>query len=65
MQYGCLPYIMRHENYKKSKYRSLYVQIARWCNQPQFLKKMSFSSFVLLTKINHKNKETFCSAVQV
>ena len=32
---------MRYEDYKKSKYSSLYIQIARWCNQPQFFKKMS------------------------
>ena len=64
MQYGCLPYIMRHENNKKSKYRSLYVQIARWCNQPQFLKKMSFREFCIANQNYHKNKETFCSAYQ-
>ena len=42
MEYGCLPYIMRYEKYKESKHRSLYIQLARWCNQPQFFKKMSF-----------------------
>lgn len=45
MKYGCLPYIMRHENYLKSKYTKLYISIARWCNQPQFYKKMSFREF--------------------
>lgn len=45
MKYGCLPYIMRHENYLKSKYEKLYISIARWCNQPQFYKKMSFREF--------------------
>lgn len=45
MQFGCLPYIMRYETWRNSKYRSIYVQLARWCNQPQFFKKMSFRQF--------------------
>ena len=42
MQYGCVGYVMRHEDYKKSPLANIYVQIARWCNQQQFYKKMSF-----------------------
>lgn len=42
MQYGCLGYIMRHEDYHKHKLSNIYVQIARWCNQPGFYRKMSF-----------------------
>ena len=42
MQYGCLGYIMRHEDYKKHRLSNIYVQIARWCNQPGFYRKMSF-----------------------
>lgn len=45
MKYGCMPYIMRFEKYKDSKYRGVYIQLARWCNQPQFYKKMSFREF--------------------
>ena len=45
MQYGCLGYIMRHEDYHKHPMSNIYVQIARWCNQPQFYKKMSFWDF--------------------
>ncbi len=45
MKFGCLPYVMRFEMYKQSKYRGVYVQLARWCNQPQFYKKMSFREF--------------------
>jgi hypothetical protein len=45
MQYRCLPYIMRHENYEMSPYRGLYINLARWCNQPQFFKKMTFRVF--------------------
>ena len=43
--YGCLPYIMRHENYKNSPYAGMYINLARWCNQPSLFKKMSFYDF--------------------
>lgn len=45
MRYGCLGYIMRHEDYKKAPIANLYVQIARWCNQPGFYRNMSFWDF--------------------
>lgn len=45
MQYGCLGYIMRHEDYHKHELSNIYTQIARWCNQPAFYKKMSFWEF--------------------
>ncbi len=42
MRYGCLGYVMRHEDYKKAPIPNIYVQIARWCNQPGFFRNMSF-----------------------
>lgn len=45
MQYKCLPYIMRFEDYKKSKYKGIYITLARWCNQPSFFKKTSFREY--------------------
>ena len=45
MQYGCLGYIMRHEDYKNHPLCNIYVQIARWCNQPGFYRNMSFWEF--------------------
>ena len=33
---------MRHEDYHNAPIDNFYVQIARWCNQPAFYKKMSF-----------------------
>jgi hypothetical protein len=45
MRYGCVGYVMRHEDYHKAPISNLYVQIARWCNQQQFYKKMSFWEF--------------------
>ena len=46
MKYGCLGYVMRHEDYRNHPLNNIYTQIARWCNQPQFYKKMSFKEFV-------------------
>lgn len=46
MKFGCLGYVMRHKNYKNHPLNNIYVQIARWCNQPQFYKKMSFKEFI-------------------
>ena len=47
MQYSCLPYIMRHENYERSQLKGMYITIARWCNQPNFYKKMSLREFCM------------------
>ena len=44
--YGCLPYVMRHKNYLKSPQARLYVNVARWCNQPQFFLKKTFAEYV-------------------
>lgn len=54
MEYGCLPYIMRFEDYKKSQYKTLYTQLARWCNQPSFFKKMSFRQFCIRNEEYHQ-----------
>lgn len=64
MKYGCLPYIMRHEKYLNSKYKGMFTQIARWCNQPQFLKKMSFRQYCDANQFYKKDKTTKCSAKQ-
>lgn len=42
MTYGCVGYLMRHEDYHQAPISNLYIQIARWCNQQAFYKKMSF-----------------------
>lgn len=54
MSYGCLPYIMRYEDYKTSEFKDMYIQIARWCNQPTFLKKTSFREFCELNRKSNK-----------
>jgi len=56
---------MRYENYKASNWRALYIQIARWCNQPQFFKKKSFRQFCEANQDYHKGKNTLCSSYQI
>lgn len=65
MEYSTIPYIMRYEKYKESEFKDLYIQIARWCNQPQFFKKMSFREFCEANQKYHKTKSTICSAYRV
>lgn len=62
MEHGALPYIMRYEKYKNSDFKDMYIQLARWCNQPRFFKKMSFREFCELNQKFHKNRSTFCSS---
>lgn len=64
MQYGCLPYIMRYEDYKESKYKGMYIELARWCNQPQFYKKKSFREFCIANQEYKKDKTKNCSSYQ-
>ena len=54
MRYNALPYIMRYPLYKKSPYRGMYDTIARWCNQPSFIKKKSFREYVMNTPRQNK-----------
>ena len=54
MEYGCLPYIMRFEEYHNSRFESLYTQLARWCNQPSFFKKMSFRQYCVRNEEYHQ-----------
>ena len=44
--YKVLPYIMRHENYRNSPYKNFYIDLAAFCNQPFFFKKMDFQHFM-------------------
>ena len=54
MEYGCLPYIMRFEKYKDSRFKNMYIQLARWCNQPSFYKKMSFRQYCVRNEEYHQ-----------
>lgn len=64
MKYGCLPYIMRHEYYKRSPHKGMFVQLARWCNQPKFFKNMSFREYCNQCQLYHKTKGTLCAPMK-
>lgn len=69
LHYRCLPYIMRYMNkndtpWQRSPYRDLYVTMARWCNQPSIIKKMTFREFCKANQLNHKTEGTYCSAMR-
>lgn len=48
-KYRCIPYLMRHEDYKKSRFRQFYVMISSWCNQPRFIKNVSLWEYICKT----------------
>jgi len=54
MEFGCLPYIMRFEEYKNTRFKNMYTQLARWCNQPSFFKKMSFRQYCVRNEEYHQ-----------
>ena len=60
MKYQCLPYVMRYQNknetpWANSEYRDMYVQIARWANQPSLFKKKSFRQYCELNQEEAKS----------
>ena len=66
MQFQCLPYIMRYQDknrkpWQESKYRGMYVALARWGNQPSIYKKMSFRYFCEANQALRKT-EGLCSS---
>ncbi len=63
-KYECLPYLMRHELYQKSEFKELYIQLARYLNQPAFFKKMSFRTFCEKNQSALKNQEKTCSSMR-
>jgi len=65
MEHGCVPYIMRHQDYEKSPFKDLYVQLARWCNQPQFFKKKSFREYCKANQDYGKKKTGLCKSQEV
>ena len=52
MKHRCLPYVMRYQRYAESPYKGMYINIARWCNQPAFFKKKSLREFVYMNGEN-------------
>ena len=45
--FGCLAYVMRHENYRKADVacKGIYTGLAAWANQPQMQRAMSLRQF--------------------
>ncbi len=66
MSFGCLGYVMRHKDYKNHPLGNIYTQVARWCNQPQFYKKMSFKEFIDRNQTyqeEHSNSRNICKSL--
>ena len=61
MELKCVPYIMRYENYINSEFKGMYINLARWCNQPSFFKKKSFREFCLA---NQKEGSEECATLR-
>lgn len=61
--YRCIPYVMRYMDrdyvpYQHSKFRSLYIAIARWANQPSLCKRVTFREFCEKNQALHKGATT-------
>ena len=63
MEFGCIPYVMKHVLCRDSPYYGIYIQIARWCNQPNQFKKMSFEEFCL-NQQNFIKSDKICASVR-
>ncbi|OKZ17441.1 MAG: hypothetical protein BHV77_14910 [Bacteroides sp. 43_108] len=66
MSFGCLGYVMRHADYINHRLGNIYTQVARWCNQPQFYKKMSFEEFVFRNQSyqeEHSSSKKICKSL--
>lgn len=68
LNYRCLPYLMRYMNkndvpWRRSKFAALYTTMARWCNQPSILKKMTFREFCEANQALHKTEGSLCAAM--
>lgn len=62
MQHGCLPYIMRFKDYLNSEYKGMYINLAAWCNQPNFFKKKSFREWCIADAERKSSK--MCSTLK-
>ena len=47
---------MRYGTYVNSRFKGMYINLARWCNQPDFFKKKSFREYC---EANGKESSTF------
>lgn len=56
MKYNCLPYIMRYSEYNNSPIKGTYINLASWCNQPNFFKKKSYLNWCISDDKRKKEK---------
>lgn len=59
MTYGCLPYVMRFEDYVLSPYKGIYINVASWCNQPSLFRKMSFAEYSMARGMSNENYKKY------
>lgn len=59
MKHSCIPYLMRYDKYLESPYSGLYIELARWCNQPSHFKKMSFEDFCFSDPTRNQTPKRF------
>ncbi|HQD93014.1 MAG TPA: hypothetical protein PK924_07105, partial [Bacilli bacterium] len=52
----------RFERYKESPYAGTYINLARWCNQPNFFKKTSYRKYCEMNQ--ERTKNSICSAMR-
>lgn len=65
---GMLPYIMRYASpdkapWKESEWKGIYINVARWVNQPALFKKMTFSDYCEAVQKTIKTGK-ICSAMR-
>jgi len=56
-EHKCLPYLMRDISCWDSKYSKFYIDLAAYCNQPSFFKKMDFISYLEIIRNRYKDKK--------
>ena len=57
-RHNAIGYLMRFKNVYGSKHESIYTQLSRWINQPQFQKKLSFREFIMADDMRVKTKKS-------
>ena len=60
-EHKCLPYIMRDAECYESEHKDFYTDLAAYCNQPAFFKKMGFEAFL---HKRHKNADRIAESLQ-
>lgn len=56
-RFRVLPYIMKHERFRTKELQHITTELARFCNQPAFYKKMTLETFVIKYGSKRSNEE--------